>query len=99
MSDSSDNEAARKKMKISKPPAAASRGATPIPGRPKPLGGATSDGEATAGEVSDGGAKLKQKIKAKQAVRPGATPSGSRATSPAPAGKYLFHYRISSTTC
>ncbi|KAL2267550.1 hypothetical protein VTJ83DRAFT_4827 [Remersonia thermophila] len=64
----------------------------PIPGRPKPPAAgssAMSDGEATAGEMSDApGAKLKQKFKAKTVMRPapGATPSGSRAGSPAPGG-------------
>lgn len=87
MTDSSENEAARKKLKTGQGSVAASRSATPLPGRPKTLG-ATSDGEATAGEASDGGEKLKMKLKVKPAqVRAGGTPSGSRAVSPAPAGK------------
>lgn len=86
MSESSDNENARKKIKTGKGSVAASRGATPIPGRPKIMAGATSDGEATAGEGSDGGALLKKKLKLKAGARPGGTPSGSRAGSPAPAG-------------
>ncbi|KAL2261854.1 hypothetical protein VTK26DRAFT_3146 [Humicola hyalothermophila] len=85
MSDSSDNEAIRKKLKTRKGSVAPSRGGTPIPGRPKPVVAATSDGEATAGETSDAGAMLKKKLKVKPGVRPGATPSGSRAGSPAPA--------------
>ncbi|KXX80267.1 Transcription initiation factor IIF subunit alpha [Madurella mycetomatis] len=84
MTDSSDNEAIRKKLKTGKGSVTASRGATPLPGRPKTLG-ATSDGEATAGEASDAGAKLKKKLKVKPGVRPGGTPSGSRPVSPAPA--------------
>ncbi|KAK4231272.1 putative transcription initiation factor IIF subunit alpha [Podospora fimiseda] len=89
MSESSDNENARKKIKTSKGSSVVpSRGSTPIPGRPKVLGGATSDGEATGGEGSDGGGLLKKKLKLKAAaaqVRPGGTPLGSRAGSPAPA--------------
>jgi len=61
-----------------------SRSATPLPGRPKGVGGATSDGEATAGEASDGGLKLKKKIKLKSGTGATGTPSGSRAGSPAP---------------
>ncbi|KAL2129689.1 hypothetical protein VTI74DRAFT_7432 [Chaetomium olivicolor] len=87
MSESSDNEAARKKLKTGLGSVAQSRGSTPLPGRPKPVGAAMSDGEVTAGEASDAGVKLKKKLKAKPGVRPGATPSGSRAGSPAPAGK------------
>ncbi|KAL2015382.1 hypothetical protein VTK56DRAFT_5552 [Thermocarpiscus australiensis] len=92
MSESSDNEAVRKKIKTGKGSVAASRGATPIPGRPKTLGGATSaaasDAEATAGEASDAGAKLKKKtLKVKPGVRPGGTPVGSRPGSPPPTGQ------------
>ncbi|KAJ4300426.1 transcription factor IIF subunit tfg1 [Collariella sp. IMI 366227] len=86
MSESSDNEAARKKLKTGLGSVAQSRGTTPLPGRPKPVGAAMSDGEATAGEGSDAGVKLKKKLKVK-GVRPGGTPSGSRAGSPAPGGK------------
>lgn len=91
MSDSSDNEAIRKKLKTGKGSVVPSRGGTPIPGRPKPLGAgpAMSDGEATAGETSDAGGLLKKKLKVKPGVRPGSTPSGSRAGSPAPSG--MFH--------
>jgi len=84
MSESSDNEAVRKKIKTAQGSVAPSRGGTPIPGRPKLPSGAMSDGEATGGETSDAGAKLKKKLKAKSGMRPGATPSGSRAGSPAP---------------
>ncbi|KAL2120565.1 hypothetical protein VTJ04DRAFT_4592 [Mycothermus thermophilus] len=88
MSESSDNEAARKKLKTvtGKSSVVPSRGGTPIPGRPKPPASAMSDGEATAGETSDAGAKLKQKLKVKAVMRPAQTPSGSRAASPAPSG-------------
>ncbi|KAL2189590.1 Rap30/74 interaction domain-containing protein [Thermothelomyces heterothallicus CBS 203.75] len=85
MSESSDNEAMRKKVKTTQGSVGPSRGGTPIPGRPKPPSGAMSDGEATAGEGSDAGAKLKKKLKVKPGMRPGATPSDSRAGSPAPA--------------
>ncbi|KAK4244286.1 hypothetical protein C7999DRAFT_17441 [Corynascus novoguineensis] len=84
MSESSDNEAMRKKIKTAQGSVAPSRGGTPIPGRPKYPNNAMSDGEATAGEASDAGAKLKKKLKVKPGMRPGATPSGSRAGSPAP---------------
>jgi len=87
MSESSDNEAVRKKIKTGRASVVPSRGGTPLPGRPKPLAGAMSDGEATAGEASDAGAKLKKKLKLKAGMRTGATPSGSRAGSPAPGGK------------
>ncbi|KAK4151339.1 hypothetical protein C8A00DRAFT_17235 [Chaetomidium leptoderma] len=105
MSESSDNEGARKKLKIGKASVAPSRGGTPIPGRPKPLGAkpgmrpgtAMSDGEATAGEASDAGSRLKKKLKVKPGMRPGATPSGSRAASPAPAGKSYYLYSTTAT--
>ncbi|KAK4204150.1 putative transcription initiation factor IIF subunit alpha [Triangularia verruculosa] len=88
MSESSDIENARKKMKTAKGSGVPSRMGTPIPGRPKVMAGATSDGEATAGEGSDGGAMLKKKLKLKAGgQRPGVTPSGSRAGSPAPPGQ------------
>ncbi|KAK0714992.1 hypothetical protein B0H67DRAFT_579701 [Lasiosphaeris hirsuta] len=86
LSESSGNESTRKKIKIGKAVASTvqSRAATPLPGRPKGVGGgAMSDGEATAGEGSDGGLKLK-KIKIKSGTRASGTPSGSRAGSPAP---------------
>ena len=91
LSESSDNENARKKIKTGTKTAPAtalpSRGATPIPGRPKnPQASAMSDGEVTAGEVSDAGSKLKPKLKVKPGVRPGGTPAGSRSGSPAPSG-------------
>lgn len=86
LSDSSGNESTRKKVKTGKGTSShvPSRSGTPLPGRPKgAAGGATSDGEATAGEGSDGGLKLKKKIKIKSG-----TPSASRAGSPAPPGKF-----------
>ena len=99
MSESSDNEAARKKLKTGKASVAPSRGGTPIPGRPKQLGSAMSDGEATAGEASDAGARLKKKLKVKSGMRPGATPSGSRAGSPAPGGKFMFLPNVVTEYC
>jgi hypothetical protein len=80
LSESSGNESSRKKVKIAKS-GVASRSGTPLPGRPKGIGGAMSDGEATAGEASDGGAKLKKKIKLKSGTGATGTPSGSRAGS------------------
>lgn len=87
LSDSSGNESSRKKVKTSKGTSSQipSRSGTPLPGRPKPASGATSDGEMTAGEGSDGGMKLKKKITIKSAG--GGTPSVSRAGSP---GKFIF---------
>lgn len=89
LSESSGNESSRKKVKISKTTSSVvpSRSATPLPGRPKGVGGATSDGEATAGEASDGGLKLKKKIKLKSGTGATGTPSGSRAGSPIPPSK------------
>ncbi|KAK1759519.1 hypothetical protein QBC47DRAFT_372257 [Echria macrotheca] len=86
LSESSENELSRKKVKTSKGTASVvpSRSATPLPGRPKGVSGVTSDGEATAGEGSDGGLKLKKKIKLKSGTGATGTPSGSRAGSPAP---------------
>jgi len=84
LSESSGNESSRKKIKITKPTAVSSRSGTPLPGRPKGIGGPTSDGEATAGEASDGGLKLKRKIKIKSGSGATGTPSASRAGSPIP---------------
>lgn len=50
-----------------------------IPPNPSPIaGGATSDGEATGGEMSDGGKRRKIKL------RLGGSPTESRAASPVP---------------
>ncbi|KAK3391078.1 hypothetical protein B0H63DRAFT_520272 [Podospora didyma] len=89
LSDSSEAESNRKKVKtgLGTSSKAPSRSATPLPGRPKGLGGATSDGEGTAGEGSDGGLKMKNKIKLKTGGT--GTPSASRAGSPAPANDFL----------
>ncbi|KAK3940659.1 hypothetical protein QBC46DRAFT_384714 [Diplogelasinospora grovesii] len=89
-SETSADESSRKKLKTGKATASMvpSRSGTPLPGRPKgAVGGATSDGEATGGEGSDGGLKLKKKIKLKpNSIGSGAngTPVGSRASSPNP---------------
>lgn len=90
LSDSSGAESTRKKVKTGKGTSskAPSRSATPLPGRPR-VGGATSDGEATAGEGSDGGLKLKKKIKIKTGTGAGGSPSASRAGSPAPPNDLL----------
>jgi len=85
LSESSDNESSRKKIKVTKATSSAvpSRSGTPLPGRPRGVGGATSDGEATGGEGSDGGLMRKKKKNGKGTGATG-TPSGSRATSPVP---------------
>ncbi|ATY66109.1 Transcription Factor Rap30 interaction [Cordyceps militaris] len=86
LSESSGNESSRKKMKKTAVTAPGSRAGTPIPGavRKKKLGaGSTSDGEATAGEMSDG-AGPRKKIKLVASAK--GTPSASRAGSPVPAG-------------
>lgn len=96
-SESSGNESSRKLKKLKKnnlsagaASANASRSGTPLPRRP---GGATSDGEATAGEGSDGG--LKPKVGAPKKIKlktPGtSTPSGSRAGSPLPQSGVATH--------
>jgi len=91
LSESSGNESARKKAKKSKTASAhQSRSSTPIPGsqsqtagqRRKIAAGSTSDGEATAGEMSDGQPK-KKKIKLVASGGRG-TPTGSRPGSPLP---------------
>ncbi|KAI8961386.1 Rap30/74 interaction domain-containing protein [Daldinia sp. FL1419] len=86
-SDSSGTESVRKKKKTVHD----SRDATPLPRRKKPGAGSTSDGEGTAGEMSDGAGGKKKKlglsaagpaIGGKQSTK--GTPVGSRAGSPAP---------------
>lgn len=87
LSESSGNESSRKKIKKTTSAATGSRAGTPIPGalrKGKMGAGSTSDGEATAGEMSDG-AGPRKKIKLVGSTR--GTPSASRAGSPAPAGK------------
>ncbi|OAA55993.1 Transcription Factor IIF, Rap30/Rap74, interaction [Cordyceps fumosorosea ARSEF 2679] len=87
LSESSGNESSRKKMKKSVVTAPGSRAGTPIPGaaRKKKLGaGSTSDGEATAGEMSDGATGPRKKIKLVGSAK--GTPSASRAGSPAARG-------------
>ncbi|ERS98903.1 transcription initiation factor TFIIF subunit alpha [Sporothrix schenckii 1099-18] len=95
LSESSGNESSRKKVKkhANGGSVRPSRSSTPLPGQPPRAkilksgsstgGGALSDGEATAGEMSDGAASGKRRIKI---VGAGArsTPSGSRASSPNP---------------
>ncbi|KAL1912642.1 transcription factor IIF subunit tfg1 [Sporothrix stenoceras] len=95
LSESSGNESSRKKVKkhANGGSVRPSRSSTPLPGQPPRTkilksgsstgGGALSDGEATGGEMSDGAASSKRRIKI---VGAGArsTPSGSRASSPNP---------------
>ncbi|KAH6607935.1 transcription initiation factor iif subunit alpha [Trichoderma cornu-damae] len=88
LSESSGNESTRKKLKKSSAAAPESRPSTPgLPQtntvrRPKITAGSGSDGEVTAGEMSDG-AMQKKKIKLVGSSR--GTPSVSRAGSPNPA--------------
>ncbi|KAI1340263.1 Rap30/74 interaction domain-containing protein [Xylariaceae sp. FL0016] len=82
-SDSSGTESTRKKKKTgpNTSSAAGSRGTTPLPSK---RAGNTSDGEGTAGEMSDGaGGRIKKKKLLHLGGR--GTPAGSRAGSPAPA--------------
>ncbi|KAI0465976.1 hypothetical protein F4859DRAFT_338778 [Xylaria cf. heliscus] len=85
-SDSSGTESTRNKKKKKLGGAAqsvtGSRGATPLPGGQSARGaGSTSDGEATAGEMSDGAGG---KVKRHRHLGTGSkgTPTGSRAGSP-----------------
>ncbi|TFA97512.1 Transcription initiation factor IIF subunit alpha [Trichoderma ghanense] len=86
LSESSGNESTRKKQKKVTAAALGSRPGTPglsqtTVRRPKITAGSGSDGEATAGEMSDG-AMQKKKIKLVGSSR--GTPSASRAGSPNP---------------
>ncbi|GAW20737.1 hypothetical protein ANO14919_102480 [Xylariales sp. No.14919] len=82
-SDSSGTESTRNKKKKKLGPASSvtgSRSATPLPTRGA---GSTSDGEATAGEMSDGaGGKVKRRPHLGTGAK--GTPTGSRAGSPVP---------------
>ncbi|KAI5457198.1 hypothetical protein BGZ63DRAFT_365660 [Mariannaea sp. PMI_226] len=87
LSESSGNESSRKKLKKTATPAMGSRSGTPLPQatvrRPKISGaGSGSDGEATAGEMSDGAGKKKKLKLVSNSTR--GTPSASRAGSPVP---------------
>ncbi|CAG9946744.1 unnamed protein product [Clonostachys rosea f. rosea IK726] len=86
LSESSGNESSRKKIKKTATPAGGSRAGTPLHMRKLKTGGAGSgsDGEVTAGEMSDGaGAKIKKK-KIKVIGSGQGSPSASRAGSPNP---------------
>ncbi|VUC20165.1 unnamed protein product [Clonostachys rosea] len=86
LSESSGNESSRKKMKKTVTSAGGSRAGTPLHMRKLKTGGAGSgsDGEVTAGEMSDGaGAKIKKK-KIKVVGSGQGSPSASRAGSPNP---------------
>lgn len=94
LSESSGNESTRKKLKKASGAATDSRPSTPglqtnTVRRPKITAGSGSDGEFTAGEMSDG-AMQKKKIKLIGSSR--GTPSASRAGSPNPAqaGELMF---------
>jgi transcription initiation factor TFIIF subunit alpha len=84
-SDSSGTESTRNKKKKKLGPSTSvggSRSATPLPAGMRGAG-STSDGEATAGEMSDGaGGKVKRR--AHLGTSPKGTPTGSRAGSPIP---------------
>ncbi|KAI1124661.1 hypothetical protein F5Y10DRAFT_248982 [Nemania abortiva] len=85
-SDSSGAESTRNKKKKKKlgptNSVAGSRSATPLPGgQPIRGAGSTSDGEATAGEMSDG-AGGKAKRRPRLGTNAKGTPTGSRAGSP-----------------
>lgn len=81
-SDSSGTESTRKKKKTG--PSGSSRGDTPL-ARSRAGAGSTSDGEGTAGEMSDGaGGKKKKKQHGHLAAGLKASPAGSRAGSPNP---------------
>ncbi|KAF4971183.1 hypothetical protein FSARC_1905 [Fusarium sarcochroum] len=89
LSESSGNESSRKKLKKSVTSAAGSRSGTPLPqgaaARRAMGAGSGSDGEVTAGEMSDGAASKKKKLKLVSGSARG-TPSASRAGSPIPQG-------------
>ncbi|KAI0889779.1 Rap30/74 interaction domain-containing protein [Annulohypoxylon maeteangense] len=84
VSDSSGTESTRKKKKTTH----GSRDATPLTDRRlKPGAGSTSDGEATAGEMSDGAGGKKKRLAPPAAggiASSRGTPAGSRAGSPVP---------------
>ncbi|KAI2473565.1 Rap30/74 interaction domain-containing protein [Annulohypoxylon bovei var. microspora] len=85
VSDSSGTESTRKKKKKTTHD---SRNSTPLPDRrAKPAAGSTSDGEGTAGEMSDGAGGKKKRLGPQAAGGVNSsrgTPAGSRAGSPVP---------------
>ncbi|KAF5018849.1 hypothetical protein F66182_9141 [Fusarium sp. NRRL 66182] len=87
LSESSGNESSRKKLKKNAASAAGSRSGTPLPqgaaARRAMGAGSGSDGEGTAGEMSDGAAPKRKKLKLVSLSARG-TPSASRAGSPNP---------------
>ncbi|KAM0238954.1 hypothetical protein ACHAP5_008460 [Fusarium lateritium] len=87
LSESSGNESSRKKLKKNVTSAAGSRSGTPLPqgaaARRAMGAGSGSDGEATAGEMSDGAKAKRKKLKIVSHSARG-TPSASRAGSPNP---------------
>lgn len=87
--ESSGNESSRKKVKKTVPGSVRgqdSRSSTPVQSqRPKKVGGAASDGEATGTEMSDSGrSKMPKKKKIALATHSRGTPMSSRAGSPVP---------------
>lgn len=99
LSESSGNESSRKKLKKSAAAPTGSRSGTPlpqtaVPRRSKMGAGSGSDGEGTAGEMSDG-AGPRKKIKLIGSGGKG-TPSGSRAGSPIPTQGSKYPCSISS---
>ncbi|KAF4438997.1 transcription initiation factor TFIIF subunit alpha [Fusarium austroafricanum] len=87
LSESSGNESSRKKLKKNVTSASGSRSGTPLAqsgaARRTTAAGSGSDGEATAGEMSDGAAPKRKKLKLVSNSARG-TPSASRAGSPNP---------------
>ncbi|ENH75255.1 Transcription initiation factor IIF subunit alpha [Fusarium oxysporum f. sp. cubense race 1] len=87
LSESSGNESSRKKLKKNVTSATGSRSGTPLlqggAARRPTAAGSGSDGEATAGEMSDGAAPKRKKLKLVSSSARG-TPSASRAGSPNP---------------
>ncbi|KAK2614415.1 hypothetical protein N8I77_001246 [Diaporthe amygdali] len=88
--ESSGNESSRKRAKKQATGSVqGSRSSTPLPSsqRAKLAAGAMSDGEATGGEMSDAGRAKKKghKVTVVSGTHGKGTPTGSRASSPAPA--------------
>ncbi|KAF3767472.1 hypothetical protein M406DRAFT_288549 [Cryphonectria parasitica EP155] len=90
--ESSGNESSRKRAKKAATGSVRdSRASTPVSQRPKKIPGASSDGEATATEMSDSGRPkaLKKKSKLVVGSHGKGTPTGSRAGSPVPGSSQL----------
>ena len=101
LSESSGNESSRKKIKKTATPVTGSRSGSPLPQaasrKTKGGAGSGSDGEATAGEMSDS-AISRRKVKLVGSSK--GTPSGSRAGSPVPGPTGgMFPYYPGIATC